>query len=91
MERLEIPLNDGDRLVAEVNPNKPFREIFIGIVNQNDVWVQDLAVVGQDYEIEDDLSVKNVDNIYRIRLWTDERDENITHDFTVRRYPGEQG
>lgn len=83
--RLAILLNDGDKLVAEVNQNKPFREIFIGIENKDGVWVQDLACVGQDYEIEDDLSVKNVDNFYRVRCWTDPTTEDMTHDFLIHR------
>ena len=85
--RIEVPLNDGDKLVAEVNPNKPFREIFVGIENKNGVWVQDLAAIGQDYEIEDDLSVKNVDNFYRVRCWTDPHTEDMSHSFLVPRCP----
>lgn len=84
-DRIEISLNDGDKLVAEVNPNKPFRELFIGIENKDSVWVQDLACVGQDYEIDDDLSVKNVDNFYRVRCWTDHESEDLTHSFLIPR------
>ena len=87
--KIEVPLNDGDRLVAEVNPNQPFREIFIGIENKEGGWVQDLACIGQDYEIEDDLSVKNVDNFYRIRLWTDPETEELTFDHLVHRCSGD--
>ena len=87
--KIEIPMNDGDRLVAEINPNVPFREIFVGIVNKEGVWVQDLACIGQDYEIEDDLSVKNVDNFYRVRCWTDADSEDMTHSFLIPRTSGE--
>lgn len=83
--RIEMELNDGDKLVAEVNPNKPFREIFIGIKNKDGVWVQDLACVGQDYEINDDLTISNVDNFYKIRVWADHKSDDLTHSFLIPR------
>ena len=87
MNRIKIPMRNGDSLVAEIGNNRDFNEIYVGIVNSNDEWVQDLAIVGQDYSIKDDLTVEQIDDSFRVHVYKDEYIEDPTHSFIVSRYP----
>lgn len=53
--RIVIDLPNGYKLVAEQNTDPTYnREIFVGIVDSNGVWHQDLAVIRSSYIIGKD-------------------------------------
>ena len=68
------------KLVAEVNPDQSYREIFIGIETDG-VWTQDLAIVGQRYHYEEEKTI-NEDRL-SIKIYADANDEDYTHEFKV--------
>ena len=51
---IDIDLGNGFRLVAERNSDPDYdREIMIGIMNDRDGWIQDLAIVRNYYTYDD--------------------------------------
>lgn len=87
--KIVIPLSNGYELVAEQNTDPNYRnEIFIGITDGNGVWWQDLAVVRNAYEIGDDLGVRWKEDEFDVLVYSDENNEDFTHDFTVGLYHG---
>ena len=49
MNKVEIPIGDKYKLVAEFCGGSEFPGISIGVYNSNDVWYQDLVVVEQHF------------------------------------------
>ena len=72
--KIEAKLPTGDKLVAEWDEAMPYL-IAVGVVNKDDVWIQDLAVVEH---FEDKNSVY---------VYEDEYDENWTKKFVINRVP----
>lgn len=86
MEIMKIPLGNGINLVAEQGTDPNFsREIYIGLANDNDMWVQDLAIVRQKYKLIGDSEIVGyVDGEYQVLVYSDENDEDYTHKFDIK-------
>lgn len=85
--RIAIQLPNGFQLVVEKNPDNNFsREFFIGITDEDGVWWQDLAVVRSAYEIGNDLKPNWKDDKFDVLVYSDEHNEDYTHEFTVGLY-----
>lgn len=84
--KIVIELPNGYQLVAERNTDPNYQnEIFIGISDGNGVWWQDLAVVRNAYVIDgDDIVWK--DGEFDVLVYSDENNEDFTHDFTIGLY-----
>ena len=85
-KHLEIKLPNGDKLVVEGSGDF-YPEFYIGVVNKDDVWVQDLAIVKAKYEagpadVEEDK--------FEVLVYEDEYDEDFTQRFEINRYPGDE-
>lgn len=78
-KRMEIDCGEF-KLVAEMNFDKNYREIFVGIETDG-VWTQDLAIVGQQYHYADDKIVYK--NSTSVKIYSDAASEDYTHDFVV--------
>lgn len=85
---IEIELPNGYKLVAEQNTPPYSREIFIGIVDPNGVWHQDLAVVRSSYHYEEGDKVIWDDKKFDVLVYGSEGNEDFTEDFTVGLYEG---
>lgn len=82
MSIIKIPLGNGINLVAEQGTDANFkREIYIGLVNDNDMWVQDLAIVRQKYDIQE--STRYIDGKYQVLVYADKDDEDYTNCFDI--------
>lgn len=70
-------------LVAEPNTDKDYKEIIVGLMDHDDTYIQDLAVIGPAYSYgknnEVVLSNKNVN----MRVYSDKNSDDYTHNFTV--------
>lgn len=45
---IKIPVGNGVNLAVEQGTDEGFkREVYVGLVNDNDMWIQDLAIVRQ--------------------------------------------
>lgn len=87
-QKIEIEIGGGLKLVAEVNPDPDYeREIFIGITDENDVWLQDLAIVRNAYMYEDtpsgDWAVKWYEGLFDVCVFGNERSEDYTEDYRI--------
>lgn len=82
-KKIVIELPNGFQLVAEANPDEAYsNEIFIGIIDGNGVWWQDLAVVRNAYEIINNEIVWK-DGKFDVLVYADENSEDYTHRFTI--------
>ena len=87
--RLEVPLGNGFRIVAERNTDSSYdREIFIGITDGNGVWWQDLAIVRTAYEIDSNLKTVWNDDKFEVLVYSDQNNEDYTHKFAIGLYHG---
>lgn len=82
--RIEINLQNGYRLVAEANidPNYP-NEIYVGIINDNGQWIQDLAIIQNDYSYNDDGDIVYSEDKFNIYVYEDNTQEDYTNKFNI--------
>ena len=85
MKRIEIPLSNGYRLVAEANPDTSYKEIFIGLLDEKGLWHQDLAIVGQAYMFDRDYNVLPKDQL-SVKVYADSNNEDFTEEFIIERF-----
>ena len=82
MQRIKIPLGNNLNLVAEQNGGDWDREIFIFLETDKEEFVQDLAMVGQDYYIKGQTPIWVKDR-FDIRLWKDSESDDVTDVETI--------
>ena len=80
-KRIEIPLPNGDKIVAEANPDPSYPEIYVYIENEDGVIVQDLCIAGAQYDRDDSL----VRDMFRVLVYSNENSEGYTNEILVRR------
>lgn len=85
MERIEIPFGK-NKIVAEVmdvDPHEFPKEIFISIFDDNDMFVQDIALIRPYYDYDgcqgDRISDKQID----VMLWLDKNTDDISNRFVI--------
>lgn len=62
------------------NPDYPY-EVYVGITDVNDNWIQDLAIVRNAYHYEkDDV---RWDDQMEVLVYGDANNEDYTHDFKI--------
>lgn len=84
--KIVVPLGNGFNLVAVKSEDEPYeKEIYIGIVQGDINWWQDLAVIRPSYSVIGDDVVWRDDN-YDVIVYTDEGSEDYTHKFSVKLY-----
>jgi len=81
--RIEIDLFNGYKLVAEQNTDPKYsREMFIGIMDRDSVWCQDLAVIRSSYHYDGDSIVWS-DHQFDVLVYGDKDNEDFTNDFSI--------
>lgn len=78
--KIEIDLGYA-KLVAEKNSDPNFKEVFVGLDDNNGGVIQDLAVIGGAYHFED-LNVVH-DKGVSVKVYSDKDNEDYTHEFSV--------
>ena len=74
-----IPLSGGGTLIIQQNYDPEYRnEIFIGLGDEDGVWKQDIAAVGQCYQYKKDGTVKWLHDRYIVRVWGNPDVDEIT-------------
>lgn len=85
-DRIVIPLTNGFSLVACRNDDPNYdRELYVGIVDGDGVWYQDLAVVRQAYQIGDE-DIEWKDKEFNVLVYGDKMSEDYTHSFDISLY-----
>ena len=80
--RIVIPLGNGYRLIAERNVGDYGREIYIGIADENDRWLQDLALVRNAYTYDGNTVVWD-DRKFEVAVWSNPESEDYTDHFEI--------
>lgn len=75
-------------LVAEKGADPNYKEFFIGLENENGMFYQDIAVIGEKYHYEGDKVVP--DKGISVRVYSDETQEDYTHNFDIGIYEGDE-
>ena len=84
---MKIKLPNGLYLTAEQNTDPDYSyELFIGITDENDRWLQDIATVRNAYHYEDG-EVKWEDRMEAL-VYEDEENEDYTHSFKINFWKG---
>ena len=77
-------LGNGVNLVAEKSTDPSFpKEIYVGLCTDEDVWIQDLAIIRQKYEIKDDKA-NYIDEILQVLVYADDKSEDYTNIFEIK-------
>lgn len=83
-KRIEIKIGNGISLVAEQNTDPMFsKELFVGLVNDEGAWIQDLVIVKQKYNISKNNGVEFEDGKYEVFVYADENNEDYTNCFDI--------
>lgn len=75
-------------LVAEKGIDNNYREIYLSLEDKNGVWLQDLAIVGQQYHYDEELNVVN-DRGIDVKIYADSNNEDFTDEFGINIYEEE--
>lgn len=76
------------KIVADINTDPNYREVFVGLEDKSGTWIQDLAIVGQQYHYENGAVVH--DKGINVKVYADANDEDYTHSFDVSIYEEEE-
>lgn len=85
--KIVIPCAFGN-LVVEKNIDDNYKEIFIGI-EEDGVWVQDIAIVRNAYYYDDNDNVVLEDHA-EVLVYADHNNEDYTHSFNVEKHNFEE-
>ena len=93
-KRIELPLPGGDRIVVEKSGDM-YPEIYIGIVNRNNMWVQELVCVRAKFEYSKPSKGGNYDleiikDMYQVLVWGDSHSDDYTAKFDIERTNGNE-
>ena len=87
MDRIKIDLGFAV-LVAEKGIDNNYREIYLSLEDKNGVWLQDIAIVGQQYHYDEELNVVN-DRGIDVKIYADSNNEDFTDEFGINIYEEE--
>lgn len=87
MDKIKIDLGFAV-LVAEKGIDNNYREIYLSLEDKNGVWLQDLAIVGQQYHYDEELNVVN-DKGIDVKIYADSNNEDFTDEFGINIYEEE--
>lgn len=86
-QKIVIDLHNGTKLVAEEGCDSAYpNEIYIGIMDESEVFWQDLAVVRGKYN-NNGIEPRYEDDKFEVLVYTDEKNEDYTKKFEIKRYP----
>lgn len=81
-EKIEVAIPGGRTLVVETNDDPEFPyEVFVGITDSQDRFLQNLALIGQDYDYPS--NDHRWLNRYSVRVWGDSENEDWTDEFII--------
>lgn len=84
--KIVIDLSNGLKLVAEQNNDPDYKnEIFVGLMKDDGIWHQDLAIVRNAYSYSDAGKVKWDDENFEVLVFGNENDD-YTECFTISTY-----
>ena len=88
MDKIEVPLSNGYKLIVERNTGEFNKEIFVGIESSTGSYVQDLAIVRPTYKFKEGEVIFDA-NKFEIMVFGDSTREDFTDKFTIQLYEDE--
>ena len=85
MNKLIIPLDEGNRIAVELGVGEYDKEISIYLETDEGAIIQDLAIIRPTYKAEQGRIKFNSDS-FEILVWGNEQSESYTNKFTVPLY-----
>ena len=83
-KKISLPLTGGKKMVAEINPDPDYKEIWIYLEDENGCVTQDLAVIGEKYSYTDEGV--SPEEGYVLRVYADKDSEDYSDSFEVEEY-----
>jgi hypothetical protein len=87
MDKIKIDLGFAV-LVVEKGIDNNYREIYLSLEDKNGVWLQDLAIVGQQYHYDTNGGIVH-DKGIDVKVYTDCDNEDFTDEFGISIYEEE--
>ena len=87
MDKIKIDLGFAV-LVAEKGIDNNYREIYLSLEDKNGVWLQDLAIVGQQYHYDTNDGIVH-DKGIDVKVYADCDNEDFTDEFGINIYEEE--
>ena len=81
MDKIKIDLGFAV-LVAEKGIDNNYREIYLSLEDKNGVWLQDLAIVGQQYHYDTNDGIVH-DKGIDVKVYADCCTEDFTEEFGI--------
>ena len=83
MNKIEIPLDNGYKLVAERNTDSEFnKEVYVGLENPSGVYCQDLCIIRPTYTFEGEHVIFSSDK-FQMLIYGNADNEDYTEDIVV--------
>lgn len=81
----EIPIAHDRKLLIQQNCDPNYKnEVFIGLGDEDGVWIQDLACVRQPFETDPETCENTwLPGRYELLVWGDSRYDDITETITI--------
>jgi len=84
MDKIEIVLSDGYKLIAERNTGEFDQELYVGIERPDGLYMQDLAVIRPTYKLENN-DVKFGSDKFQVLVYANNKTEDYSDEFTIER------
>ena len=85
--RCVVELDNGFKLVAEKGIDPGFeREMYIGIVDSDGVWHQDIVMILNKYTFSEADNADYEDGLLEVHVFADELTDGYTDSFEIKRY-----
>lgn len=85
MNRIEIDLGSGYKLVVDKSEVEAFRDVYVGVEKDGELW-QDLAWIGQNCYCDDRDSIYQIEDEFFVKVFADENREEWTDEFIIKRH-----
>jgi len=90
--KIKLNVTNGKKLVAEINPDPDYKEIFLYLEDEEGAAVQDMVIVGESYSYAGESGSQSIvphPGKYAVRVYGDAYDECYTDYFDIREYDPE--
>lgn len=85
MNRIEIDLGSGYKLVVDKSEVEAFRDVYVGVEKDGELW-QDLAWIGQNCYCDAMDSIYQIEDEFFVKVFADENREEWTDEFIIKRH-----
>lgn len=85
MKRIELDLGGGFKLVVDPSVAPEFREVYVGIEKDGELW-QDLAWIGQNCYGDARGNIHLIPNEFFVKVFANENREEWTDEFIIKKY-----